>query len=109
MIRSREFIVTLFVFKILAGFVGESDTHRDGKEMEDPIHEKAGLAEALSKRERDVLELLAQRLTNKEIGECLFIAPETVKRHAHNIFEKLNVSNRRAARAKAIGLGLVSE
>ena len=73
------------------------------------LHGSAGLVEALSKREKEVLELLARRLTNKEIGEQLFIAPETVKRHAHNIFEKLNVSDRRAARAKAIGLGLVSD
>lgn len=98
-----------YVGTILAGFQGDSDMQHDGKAMEDSICEKAGLTEALSKRERDVLELLAQRLTNKEIGERLFIAPETVKRHAHNIFEKLNVTDRRAARAKAIGLGLVSK
>jgi len=98
-----------YVGTILAGFMGGSGQRHNDNAIEDSIHEKTVLTEALSKRERDVLELLAQRLTNKEIGARLFIAPETVKRHAHNIFDKLNVGDRRAARAKAIGLGLVSE
>ena len=94
---------------ILAAFQGDSDQHQSDEGLGDSGIDTAGLLEALSKRESEVLELLAKRLTNKEIGERLFIAPDTVKRHAHNIFEKLNVSDRRAARAKAIGLGLVSD
>ena len=98
-----------YVGKILAGFANPTDHGQSGSAVAEMPKDGAGLLEALSKREREVLNLLARRLTNKEIGEQLFIAPETVKRHAHNIFEKLNVSDRRAARAKAIGLGLVSE
>ena len=98
-----------YVGTVLAGFKGEAGGQASDQSAGGSLHESAGLVEALSKREKEVLELLARRLTNKEIGERLFIAPETVKRHAHNIFEKLNVSDRRAARAKAIGLGLVSE
>ena len=65
--------------------------------------------DTLSKRELEVLGLLAQHLTNKEIGEQLFISAATVKRHLHNIYEKLYVSGRREAIAKAKGLGIVAK
>jgi RNA polymerase sigma factor (sigma-70 family) len=58
---------------------------------------------ALTDREREVLDLLAQGLTNKEIAEKLVITTNTVKRHLKAIFEKLNVHTRSAATAKAAG------
>ena len=58
---------------------------------------------ALTDREREVLELLAQGLTNKEIAEKLFITTNTVKRHLKAIFEKLDVHTRSAATAKVAG------
>ena len=63
----------------------------------------------MSPREKEVLALLVGRLTNKEIGERLFISTATVKRHAHNIYEKLNVKGRREAVTKAVGLGLIAD
>jgi len=57
----------------------------------------------LTDREREVLVLLAQGLTNKEIAEKLFITANTVKRHLKAIFEKLDVHTRSAATAKAAG------
>ena len=65
------------------------------------------LAEDLTNREEDVLELLADRLTNKEIAQQLHIAPETVKRHLGNVYGKLHVHGRREAVAKARALGLI--
>ncbi len=65
------------------------------------------LVEPLSPRELEILDLLARDLSNKEIGERLFISPGTVKRHAHSIYGKLAVSSRRKAVAKATGLGLL--
>lgn len=59
----------------------------------------------LTERELEVLELLAQGLTNKEIASGLFISTNTVKRHLKAIFEKLEVSTRSAASAKAIAAG----
>ena len=67
----------------------------------------ADLPGSLSKREHEVLILLSRRLSNKEIGERLYISPATVKRHAHNIYEKLRVKDRHEAVAKAGGLGLL--
>ncbi|MCB0165665.1 MAG: response regulator transcription factor [Anaerolineae bacterium] len=65
------------------------------------------LIEALTNRELDVLELLAQRLSNKEIADSLYISPLTVKRHTTNIFGKLGVHNRRQAIVRAHALGLI--
>jgi LuxR family maltose regulon positive regulatory protein len=65
------------------------------------------LIDPLSSRELDVLELLAQRLTNKEIAAKLHLSPTTVKRHTVNIYQKLNVHKRRDAVAKAASLGML--
>ena len=73
-----------------------------------PALRQPGLIEPLSERELEVLALLAQRLTNKEIARALSISPMTVKRHSSNIYQKLAVGGRREAVAKAAALGLVS-
>jgi DNA-binding NarL/FixJ family response regulator len=52
---------------------------------------------SLTEREMEVLELIAQELTNHEIAERLVIEVGTVKNHVHNILKKLNVSNREEA------------
>lgn len=63
--------------------------------------------EPLTERELEILSLLGQRLTNKEIANTLVISQETVKRHTSNIYQKLNVRNRRQAVASAYSLGLI--
>jgi LuxR family maltose regulon positive regulatory protein len=66
-----------------------------------------GLANPLSDREAEILALLAERFSNKEIAERLHITPETVKRHTANIYQKLEVHGRREAVAKATSLGVL--
>jgi DNA-binding NarL/FixJ family response regulator len=57
----------------------------------------------LTSREREVLALLAQGMTNREIAEALVITTNTVKRHLKSIFEKMGVHTRAAATARAMG------
>jgi LuxR family maltose regulon positive regulatory protein len=65
------------------------------------------LFEALSRRELEVLELIAKGLSNRDISEALFISLSTVKGHNRLIFEKLQVHRRTEAVAKARDLGLI--
>jgi DNA-binding NarL/FixJ family response regulator len=65
--------------------------------------------DCLTDREREVLELLARGMTNKEIAETLFITTNTVKRHLKAIFEKLEIHTRAAAAAKAISAGVPAD
>ena len=60
----------------------------------------------LSKRELEVLALIARGRTNREIGDRLFISQKTVGVHVGNILSKLGVSGRVEAAAVAIRLGL---
>ena len=48
----------------------------------------------MTKRERQVIELVSDGLTNKEIGQRLHLSPYTIKSHVHNILEKLAMHNR---------------
>lgn len=70
------------------------------KNREEPAEEK------LSPREREVLELVAKGLTNKEIGNKLSITENTVKNHLKNILGKLHLENRVQAAAFALEKGL---
>ncbi len=65
------------------------------------------LIEPLSQRELEVLQLIAQGLSNDEICKRLFLALSTVKGHNRLIFDKLQVQRRTEAVAKARELGLV--
>jgi RNA polymerase sigma factor (sigma-70 family) len=62
----------------------------------------------LTPREREVLQLVAKGLTNKEIGRALGISDNTARNHVNSIIEKLEVSDRTEAATIAIRQGLVS-
>jgi LuxR family maltose regulon positive regulatory protein len=68
---------------------------------------RPGLIEPLTDRQSEVLALLAQRMSNKEIAHALTLSPQTVKKHAYSIYQKLQVNGRREAVAKATRLGLL--
>lgn len=58
---------------------------------------------ALTKREMEILRLVAEGLTNEEIGKKIFISEKTVKTHLTNIFDKLKVNNRFKAALMLMG------
>jgi DNA-binding NarL/FixJ family response regulator len=67
----------------------------------------APAARNLTKREREILALVAEGLSNREIADRLVLSPETVKSHVAAILEKLNVSDRTQAAIYAVRNGLV--
>jgi LuxR family maltose regulon positive regulatory protein len=106
-----------YIEKILAAFEQEGDQavlpKADGRptasarQPQSPSPLSPPLVEPLTNRELDVLELLAQRLSNKEIADKLFISAETVKGHLQNIYQKLEVKKRREAVEKAKRIGIL--
>jgi LuxR family maltose regulon positive regulatory protein len=69
---------------------------------------RPAIAEVLSARERNIIELISRGQSNKEIARGLGIAPETVKSHVKHIFVKLDVDKRTRAVVRAQSLGIVS-
>ena len=67
------------------------------------------LGSDLTRREREILGLLAQRLTDTEIAAHLFISPKTVDTYKQRIGEKLGLSHRAAYISFALKLGLLAE
>jgi two-component system, NarL family, response regulator LiaR len=71
------------------------------------LNESALQRTGISKREREVLELMAQGLSNQEIADKLFVSLNTIKTHSSNLFLKLEVSRRTQAIQKAKELRLI--
>jgi LuxR family maltose regulon positive regulatory protein len=133
LMRLRQQNVSVdYIERILAAFpdtkskppltdLGATDDEREFEaetiaQIPDPIRQtnfgqeskiQNSLIEPLTNRELDVLELLVQRLQNKEIAEKLFVSPATVKSHLESIYQKLNVGNRREAVDKAKKIGIL--
>ncbi len=78
--------------KILQEFAGQKQAIADSR---------------LSEREQEVLQLISQGLSNKEISENLYLSESTVKNHLRNILDKLHVQNRMQLIAFAYKNGLV--
>ena len=80
-----------------------------GRQPLNPINvvEAQGL-HGLTKREREILTLVAEGHSNAELARMLWVTEQTVKFHLSNIYRKLNVSNRTAASRWAQANGLVS-
>ena len=72
------------------------------------INETALKETGISKREMEVLQLMEQGLSNKEIADRLFVSLNTVKTHSSKVFEKLEVSRRTQAVIKAKELRLIA-
>lgn len=89
-----------YIHKLLAAFERQEDLGPSSL-----LHPP--LIEPLTQRELEVLQLIAQGLSNQEISERLFLALDTVKGHNRKIFDKLQVQRRTEAVARARELGLL--
>jgi len=89
--------------KLLAVFEAEERKRKDKPDLS----QAHTLIDPLSQRELEILQLIAQGLSNREISERLFLALSTVKGHNRNIFSKLQVQRRTEAIARARELGLL--
>jgi DNA-binding CsgD family transcriptional regulator len=76
----------------------------DATQVSDP---GAFAGATFTQRQIQVLRLMARGLSNKQIGERLYVSERTVKAYVSSIFEKLNVQKRAAAVAAALRLGLI--
>ena len=88
-----------YVRQLLAAFPSAESGETQASESE--------LVEPLSEREIEVLQLIAEGLTNSEIASRLYLSLHTVKTHARNIYGKLGVRSRTQAVAKARALGVL--
>lgn len=84
--------------KIIVEVQGESD-----RKVDENMIQELGI----SKREYDVLELIALGHTNQEIADKLFVSPNTVKTHLTNLFSKLDVNRRTQAVQRAKDLNII--
>jgi LuxR family maltose regulon positive regulatory protein len=101
-----------YVGKILdAYFAGVQRSGGAGVKESPPaplLPRPTALTEPLSERELEIVQLIAEGLTNPEIAARLFLSLNTVKVHTRNIYGKLNVHSRTQAIARSQELGLLS-
>ncbi|HLL38388.1 MAG TPA: LuxR C-terminal-related transcriptional regulator [Rubrobacteraceae bacterium] len=99
-------IMPYYTARLMAIFEAEKQKSEDESHLLHTLPAQS-LIEPLSQRELEVLHLIAQGLSNREISERLFLAVITVKGHNRNIFRKLQVRRRTEAIARARELGLL--
>ncbi len=99
-LRERD-VAPAYLREVLAAFATEVRAAPMGQLAKDGI-----LIEPLTERESEVLRLMEQRLSTKEMASQLCVAPGTAKRHVSNVMAKLGAHTRREAvqRAQAVGL-----
>jgi LuxR family maltose regulon positive regulatory protein len=93
-----------YVQRLLAAFPIAEPEQTDPSKSQVPESE---LIEPLSEREIEVLQLIAEGLTNPDIAARLYLSLNTVKVHTRNIYGKLGVNNRTQAVARARSLGIL--
>ncbi len=96
-----QHVAPAFVDQLVSGVINQVGAGATGRRLD-------ALIDPLSERELEVLVFIADGLSNQEIAQELVIAVGTVKRHVHNILEKLGVSSRLQATIKARAIGLLT-
>jgi LuxR family transcriptional regulator, maltose regulon positive regulatory protein len=86
---------------------GASGLRKRAQEVLDNLVDRGRLAGPLTRRERQVLRLIAGGMRDGDVVDALSLSPHTVHRHVSNIYAKLGCSTRAAAVAKAVELEML--
>ncbi|HEX6970879.1 MAG TPA: response regulator transcription factor [Limnochordia bacterium] len=100
--RGESFIPPTLMSKVLGEFRRLASLNRSGRPSQ-------ARGEVLTEREQEILQLIVDGHTNREIAAKLFISEKTVKNHITNILKKLQLSDRTQAAVYAIRHGLVAQ
>lgn len=103
---ARKGVAPIFIDQVLAALYRLKSVPEVSPKVARPP-QSLEMIEALTFREQEVLQFLAQRMSNKEIAEQLFITTGTVRSHTANIYQKLQVASRRQAVLKAQALAIL--
>ena len=103
-VATAQGIMPDYAGALLTAFATEM---RESAPAEPASSPSRSLTEPLGRRELEVLRLIAEGLSNQEIGERLFLALDTIKGHNRRIFDKLQVKRRTEAIARGRELGLL--
>ncbi len=105
-VKAEDTRLESYVHRLLTAFAGDSDLYASPAAQQRATPNP--MIETLSEREIEVLQLIAEGLTNQEIAATLYISLNTVKVHTRNIYGKLGAHHRTEAVAKARALGMLS-
>jgi DNA-binding NarL/FixJ family response regulator len=106
-LSSQEFVQALSM--LAKGDIVVSQEMANGIKVELAAEQASKSKDDVSGREREVLQLVCQGATNREIAERLIVSEHTVKVHLRNILGKLNLRNRQQIAAYAVQEGLVTD
>lgn len=86
-LESGPYICMIYILQCILGVICIKEKEKNIKSVKEEL-------KCLTDREQEIVDYVAKGLNNKEIGEKLFISPNTVKNHIYNIYKKLNVKNK---------------
>ena len=90
---------------VIAGKLKQAGNDPEARNSNDSVNDSANTG--LTKRQLEILLLLAEGITNKEIAEKLFLSSRTVDMHVSHIFERLNCRTRTEAITKAREMSII--
>ena len=94
------------IFFFIGVILNKKSLHQSLKQIEEIDHQKIKELE-ISNREYEVLQKIAEGLSNKEIAESLYLSESTIKTHVSNLLVKLNAKRRTQALNKAKSLQII--
>ena len=104
----RRNIAPEYIPRVLAGLAPHSSPQLDGTSSKSSVpFLSTDLVETFTRRENEILKLLAQGMSNRDIADQLFLSSKTVENYTLSIYSKLAVKSRGQAVARARELGML--